>query len=437
MSLTRALTSGISSLQSHQKKMDVVSNNIANVNTVGYKSSRALFSDEFSQIQKFGRSATSERNAGGTNPLQYGLGVQVASVTLDMKQGNLDITDRPLDLALQGDGFFVYNINGKQLYSRAGAISRDTVGNLVDSSTGAFLQGYNVQLDANGNTIKDENGINAINSSLSNITISPSTISSPSQTQNVSLVGNLSSSNAVDSTRETSINIFDNQGGPHSLKLIFTKTANSNEYSLTTEINGTAFGSGTTVTFNSDGTLESPSDITINAADLNGALGTESFDQTAPKNITVKLGEQGNIANSLTNYSGLNTATLSSQDGYEAGTIRDLSVDTDGRIWGAFTNGRSELLGQVVVAKFANSAGLIKDGSNFFSVSPNSGLANIGTAGEIFPSTSIHNNSLEMSNVDLTKQFTDMITTQRGFEAASRVITVSDSMLAEINMLKR
>ena len=95
------------------------------------------------------------------------------------------------------------------------------------------------------------------------------------------------------------------------------------------------------------------------------------------------------------------------------------------------------LLGQVVVAKFANSAGLTKEGSNFYSISPNSGLANIGTAGEIFPSTAIQNNTLEMSNVDLTKQFTDMITTQRGFEAASRVITVSDSMLGEINMLKR
>nr|HPO63581.1 flagellar hook-basal body complex protein [Candidatus Kapabacteria bacterium] len=124
MSLTRALCSGASSLQAHQKKMDVVSNNIANVNTVGYKSSRALFSDEFSQIQSFGRSATSENSSGGTNPLQYGLGVQVASVTLDMKQGNMDTTDRPLDLALQGDGFFVYSMNGKQLYSRAGAISR-------------------------------------------------------------------------------------------------------------------------------------------------------------------------------------------------------------------------------------------------------------------------------------------------------------------------
>ncbi len=437
MSLTRALCSGASSLQAHQKKMDVVSNNIANINTVGYKSSRALFSDEFSQIHSFGRSATSENSSGGTNPLQYGLGVQVASVTLDMKQGNMDTTDRPLDLALQGDGFFVYSMNGNQLYSRAGAISRDTEGNFVDSSSGAFLQGYNVQVDANGNIVKNENGINSLSSAVSNIKISSDTISSPSQTQNVSLIGNLSSSNAVDSTRETSINIYDNQGGVHSLKLTFTKTANSNEYSLATQIDGTAFGTATTVTFNSDGTLNSPLDFTINAADLNTALGTQSFDQTTPKNITVKLGETGNISNSITNYAGLNTATLNTQDGYEAGNLKDLAVDTEGRVWGSFTNGRSELLGQVVVAKFANSAGLTKEGSNFYSISPNSGLANIGTAGEIFPSTAIQNNTLEMSNVDLTKQFTDMITTQRGFEAASRVITVSDSMLGEINMLKR
>lgn len=434
MGLSRSLSTGASSLRAHQQRFDVISNNISNVNTTGYKSTRANFIDQFSQIYNYGKAPDSVggKGVGGSDPLQFGLGVRMGSITTNMTQGVLETTGRSLDLSLQGDGYFVYNNNGKQVYSRAGILNRDKDGFFVDASTGAYAQGYNLETDANGLIQKDSDGINMLNRTLTNLKVDPKTISPARQTENLGLTGNLNSGSAVGTTKQTSINIFDTSGASHSLLLTFTKTATGWDVAAQTE--GAAVGAATPITFNPDGTLNTPTSITLTSADLSTAT---TVPNSFLKDVTIKLADPTNKLTGLTQYGGPNTATANEQDGYQTGTLTDISFDREGKVWGAFTNGQSEKLGQLAVAKFSNPAALVKEGQNFMNIAPDSGLANIGTAGESFPSTQVVAGSIEQSNVDLTYEFTDMITTQRGFEAASRTITVTDQMLAELNNLKR
>ncbi len=438
MGLTRSLTSGASSLRAHQRRLDIIANNIANTNTIGYKSSRANFVDQISQVMNMGRAPGTTTESGGMNPMQFGLGVRLGSVQMDMSQGILESTNRPLDLALQGDGFFYYKLNGRELFSRAGALALDRDGNLIDQSSGAYLQGYNLQIGSDGKYVKNSAGINLLKEMPENLKIPPNIISPPKQTQNISISGNLSANMSEGEERKTSISIYNNQGGIHTLIFTFTKTANPNEFTISAELGGTSVAlSETTLTFNPDGSLNTPLTLTITAADLNTAVGAQLFDEAIPKDLTIKLTDPVNILSGITQYASDSTATAFTQDGYQSGTLNSLFVDNAGKILGSFTNGQTELLGQVAIAKFTNQEGLKKEGGNFFTVTPNSGTANIGTAGERFPSTLIVSSALEESNVELTREFTDMISTQRAFEAAARTVTVSDQMLAEVNLLKR
>jgi flagellar hook protein FlgE len=442
MGLGRALTIGKSSLKANQVRFDVISNNIGNTSTIGFKNTKANFSEQFSQIYNYGRTPDNEAGigVGGMNPYQLGTGVKVSSITTDMSQGVIESTNRPLDLALQGDGFFIYNMNGKDVYSRAGALNQDTDGNIVDSGTGAFIRGYNVETDANGRIVKDSSGNNVLSRSVENVQISPNTVSSPRQTETVKVGGNLNANSPDGTTRQTSINIYDDIGGPRTLSFTFSKTATPNEYTVDITIDGNALNlANNAITFNADGTLQTPTNLNITAAELNAALGGATvFDETTPKNLNIVLADPNNlISDSLTQFAGPNTATAKQQDGYKTGDLLGMNVDAEGKIWGSFTNGQSEVLGQVLVAKFANPEGLIRDGNNFMVESANSGSPNIGTAGESFMGTSVVGMALEQSNVELTDEFTDMITTQRAFEAASRTILVTDQMLSLINMLKR
>jgi len=440
MGLTRSLSVGASSLKANQQRLDIISNNLSNLNTIGYKSNRANFEEQFNQIYRYGKNpdVSSSVGFGGINPMQFGLGVKLGSISQDMSQGILETTNRPLDMAIQGDGFFIFNINGQEKYSRAGNISRDRDGYLIDTGTGAYLQGYNVQVDTNGLIVKNANGINNLTGTKQNLRISDDVISPPKQTQNISVTGNLNSGNTEGTSKTTSITIFDNIGGSHDLKLTFTKTANPNEYSISGEIDGNQLTLATTqLTFNNDGTLNTPLSLQITSANLNTAIGNNVFDATTPKDINIVLADPNKLTSGITSFAAGNTLSFINQDGYKSGNLIDLSVDSKGQIWGAFTNGISERLGQVLLAKFTNNEGLIRNGNNFYSSSPNSGLPNIGTAGDIFPSTQIAGSSLEQSNVDMTVEFTNLISTQRAYEAAARTITVSDQILGETTILKR
>jgi len=440
MGLTRSLTVGASSLRANQQRLDVISNNLSNLNTIGYKSNRANFEEQFNQVVMHGKNpdVSGSVGYGGINPMQFGLGVKLGSITQDMSQGILETTNRPLDMAIQGDGFFVFNQNGEQKFSRAGNISRDRDGFLVDTGTGAYMQGYNVEMDANGNIVKSSTGINNLTGTTANLQITDDMISPPNQTQTIRLTGNLNSGNTEGTEKKTSITIFDNVGGTHDLKFAFNKTANPNEYNLTADIDGNALTlSSSQVLFNNDGTLNTPLSLSVTADSLNTAIGNTIFDATTPKDLTITLADPNQITSGLTGFAAGNTVSFISQDGYKAGSLIDMSVDSKGQLWGAFTNGISERIGQVVLAKFTNQEGMIRDGGNFYSASPNSGLPNIGTAGDIFPSTKVAGNTLEQSNVDMTVEFTNLISTQRAYEAAARTITISDQILGETTILKR
>jgi flagellar hook protein FlgE len=399
------------------------------------------FQDQLSQTLKHGTAPDSAGGIGigGINSNQVGLGVKMGSITKDMSQGVLEVTNRPLDMAINGDGYFVYNQNGKDFFSRAGAVSRDSQGNLVDTASGYYLQGYNVQYGTDGKPLKTSTNQNVLTRSVGNISIEPGIISQPRQTQNVKFNGNINRDYIEGESQTSSIKVFDTTGGARNLSLTFTKTANPGEFSLSGQIDGVDVPlSDATVTFNDVGTLDTPFNVGITAADLNASLGSTLFDETSPKDIDIQFGDPNSItAGSITNFSGISDITASEQDGYQTGDLVGLDVDEKGKIRGTFTNGRNEVLGQVILAKFTNPESLLNIGNNMFSENVNSGNPNIGTALENFPSSSIVGRSLEQSNVELTAQFTDMISTQRAFEAASRSITVTDQMLQEVNNLKR
>lgn len=440
MSISRSLSIGTSSLRSHQRRFDVIANNVANINTTGFKANRVNFVEQLYQVFNRGQAPNivAGIGAGGLNPIQYGLGVRVGSITPDLSQGVIEATGRPLDMAIQGDGFFVYQLFGRQYFSRSAPINRDSQGYLVDPTTGAFLQGYNVVRDVNGFIVRDSNGNSEINKVVSNIQIPTTTISPPNQTQNAKISGNLDASASQGTTASTSIIIYDDLGASHTLRFTFTKTANPNEWTIDAEIDGTSFTlANNTITFNGNGTINSPTSLSITAQTLNQALNQQVFDETTPKDITIELAPGSNPLQGLTQFAGASTVSFAYQDGFPTGDLIDLSVDETGKIWGSFTNGKTELLGQVALARFANSSALVREGNNYFSVSPDSGLPLFGTALETFGSTRIYSAALEQSNVDLTEQFTEMITTQRAFEAAARTITITDTLLAETNQLKR
>lgn len=309
---------------------------------------------------------------------------------------------------------------------------------MIDPTTGGVLQGYNVVRNSNGFIIPDNNGIGSLSKIVSNLQIPNDLLNPPKQTQRAIMSGNLNADAAENTTAQTSMTLYDNLGAAHTLTFTFTKTANPNEWSIEARIDGNAVTLATsTITFNQDGTINTPTEITINASDLNTAIGRNVFDATTPKNITIQLAPASNLLQGITQFSGANTVSFQYQDGYTLGELADLSVDYNGKIWGSFTNGRTELLGQIALARFANPSALVREGNNMFSVAPDSGLPIFGTASESFASSRIYSGALEQSNVDLAEQFTEMITTQRAYEATARTITVTDVMLAETNNLKR
>lgn len=440
MALLRSLGTAQSSLRAHQQRLDVIANNVANVNTIGYKASHARFAEYFAQRLSMGSFPALGAGIGGVNPLQIGTGVYLASILADMSQGALTQTNRPLDVALQGEGFFVVQFRGQQLFTRAGSFTVDAQGNLVDTATGALVQGYNVLLDAEGRLVRDSAGSTVLSRQVEALRIPPGLRSPAHQTERVRLSGNLSAQMTEGETAATSILIYDARGVTHVLRLEFRKTANPNEFELSLTVDGKAVtlpAGSSPVRFREDGTLESPQTIEIAAAELNTALGAATPVFEPGKTLTLELAPAGNLLAGVTNVAGQTTLSFVEQDGYGIGELVDIRVDETGKLLGSFSNGRTEVLGQLVIAKFTNPEGLLRWGENFFAVSPNSGVPILGTAGELFPSTQVIGGALEEANVDLTSEFTELIATQRAFEAAARTVTVSDQILAEINALKR
>lgn len=408
--MMRSMFSGISGLRSHQTMMDVVGNNIANVNTAGFKSSVVTFQETLAQTLQGSGSPTA--NIGGSNPIQIGLGTRVGAITGVFTQGANQVTGRTTDLAIQGDGFFVLDTAGARTYSRAGNFNFDGAGNMVASGGGRVV-GW----------IAGPTGTVDYTQPVQPVQLPLAQVIDPVVTTTVQVGGNLPASLAIGASSVTTIKIFDSLGNEHEMLANFTKNA-ANDWTLTVNINGTAATvSAPNLTFDGAGQLTSAPSITISGVTPPGA---------SPLSFTVELATN----TPLVQFGGTPSATAFDQNGNAVGFLRDFSIGLDGTIAGQFSNGSTKILGVVAMASFVNPSGLLRAGESQFEESINSGEPLIGSPGSGNRGL-IASGQLEMSNVDLAQEFTNMIIAQRGFQANSRIITASDEILADLVNMKR
>jgi flagellar hook protein FlgE len=405
--MLRSMFSAISGLRAHQTKMDVVGNNIANVNTVGFKSSSTVFEDTLSQVLRNGSAPTAD--TAGTNPAQVGLGVKVAGITTNFSQGSTQNTGRSTDFMISGDGFFMTQSGNETLYTRAGSFDFDGVGNLV-TPDGAILQGWMAV-----------GGVINTNGPVDDLRIPYGQIVAPVATAGGAAAGNLSAEAvSTDAPVQTQVTMYDTLGNEHQISYVFTKdAAPATTWTMKVMEGATQYGANQSLDFSATGVMTTPATRQITG--LAVPWGTIDIDLTK-----------------VTQYGGKSTvtATTTVDSGSALGTLESFSLGNDGTITGIYSNGRREPIGQLALATFTNPSGLSKAGNSSYRVGDNSGNPLVGVAGTGGRGT-LTAGALEMSNVDLSEEFTGLIVAQRGFQANSKVITASDEILQDLVNLKR
>jgi len=404
MSITTAMQTGVSGLLANGEAISVIGNNLANINTTGFKQGRTLFSDMLSS---------------NINNGQIGRGGQIQAVENIFSQGSLENTGSSTDLAIQGDGMFVLQdpASNARYYSRAGAFTFDK-DNYLTNPDGYRVLGFGVT-----------NGVS--NGVLGTINLANFTKMAPQATSNINLMANLDASQGVpaaawdpavagfnpiaSSNFSTSTTSYDAQGNATQLTMYFAKTApdawSAYTYDGTTY---TAAGAGTPITFNADGTL----------ATVSGAAGT-TF---TANGVNVDIAGTTQFATS-------SAISSKSQDGYGAGDLVKVSVDDKGFVNVLYTNSMTQKIAQVGLAKFASLGGLDKVGGSLFSETISSGQAVVDPSN--LSSNKVAANSLEQSNVDMADQLVKMITTQRAYTANSKTITAADQLMQDtLNIIR-
>ncbi|HHV27239.1 MAG TPA: flagellar hook protein FlgE [Tissierellia bacterium] len=423
--MMRSMYSAVSGLRTHQTKMDVIGNNIANVNTVGYKKGQMTFQEVFSQTVRGAGAA--QGGKGGTNPQQIGLGVDAGSINTIHTKGASQKTDDPTDVMIDGEGFFVVTDDTNfenRYYTRAGNFTVDGAGNLV-TADGYKVLGYRA----------NDNG--EITETYGPIVINRSETIAATPTKTIELRGNLNPANAKHTTDTI---IKDSLGNSWVVEFEFEKGTEENTWKMSLgniksqdgelEITNGELAE-TTIRFGEDGKIIADDlDLKLNIPSQNGASFGEDGD------ITIFGKDNPDSYNKMTQYANDTDLKPHAIDGNSSGKLTGFAIDPSGTVNGIFSNGENKALGQLMLAKFDNPMGLEKMGSNFFINTRNSGEPQYGTAGTSGFGAAKSGN-LEMSNVDLSMEFTEMITTQRGFQANSRIITTSDEMLQELVNLKR
>ena len=413
MSVTSALYTGISGLNANGEAMSVIGNNISNVNTIGFKQGRMLFSDVLSSSVSRGS--------------QIGRGVQIEVIDNQFTQGSFESTESATDLAVQGDAFFAVKNSNGQFYTRAGSFHFDKDKILVNPA-GDQVMGYG---------INQATGLS--NGTLDKIDLTNFASAQPQMTSLTKMVLNLDATAATPtaawdpanpvatSNFSSSISVFDSQGNAHTATVYFRKAA-ANSWDWHAIIPDATAGSPIdgTLTFNASGMLTAQTP----AANANQNV-TFGGGVTAPQPMAFDFG-----VNATTQYASSSLVSSQSQDGYAQGNLVKITVDDKGYVNGIYSNGQLQKLAQVALARFSSPNGLSKIGGSLFQETADSGQPQITNAatpgvGKIF------SNSLEQSNVDMAAQFVKMITTQRGYSANSKTITTTDEMLQEVLGLKR
>ena len=437
-----AIFTGVTGLTAFQRRLDVIASNISNVNTTGYRGSRVLFQDLFSQT--LAGAAAPVGNFGGTNPVQVGLGVRLGSIDVNHTQGSLLTTGVASDLAIQGQGFFVLTNGVSNVFTRDGSFALNANGLLIDPSTGLRVQGYTA----------DANGIINSEGAPGDLLVPVGGSAIVRATTEASLVGNLDSeATAVPPTVVTrTITVFDSLGTQREITLTFTKRAQVNdgtglrnawEFEATFEgnpVTNVPLANTGVVLFNGQGQFISAGSVTGAGAYTALAAGTDMV------SIPVALFPGDSVPDSpfdfdidfsrMTELSADSDVTMSNQNGFPRGVLESFTIGSDGSINGVFSNGLTVIIGQVALAAFSNIAGLERAGDNFFRETLASGASQIG-----IPLTGgrgrVTGGVLEGSNVDLGTEFSNMIVTQRGFQANARTITAADTLLQEtVNLVR-
>ncbi|MDT0632369.1 flagellar hook protein FlgE [Rubrivirga sp. S365] len=429
--MIRSLRTGVSGLKSNQVRMDVIGNNIANVNTAAFKRSRVAFNELLGQrLLGLGRSS----GGSGINPASIGTGVAIGSVDQDWSQGTFEYTNVGTDLALSGDGYFIAKGGDGNVLTRAGNFTFNADGELVTAG-GLPVQGWQYNPDGTLNT-----------GQLQNIRLDLELNAAPKETDEVGIGGNLSANldaapldpaadpQPLDSQITMSQVVYDGQGRAHTLVTTLQKTA-TNEWGVASaQLAGDANAtppvpatdltvSAGAVTFDNAGNLTAPDPATF---DITGTYPGTAGDDVA---LTLDVAQ-------LTQYGGSTTATISSQNGQAAGRLVGYGIDPSGTLSLNFSNGEQRDVSKIAIAQVNNPNGLEQRGENFYGVTSAAGDLLVGRAGQEV-NTSVVAGALESSNVDLANEFTDMIVTQRGYQASARVITTSDELLQELVQLKR
>jgi flagellar hook protein FlgE len=400
---------GLSGLNAASKNLDVIGNNVANANTVGFKASQAQFADVYAN------------SLGGAGAV--GIGTRVSTVAQQFSQGNITVTNNSLDMAVSGSGFFRLSDNGSIVYSRNGQFQMDKDGYIV-TSQGYRLTGF--LPDAAGNIVATTPG---------DLLISTADLL-PNPTANVTAGLNLDSrsaiipaapvfdpNNSATFNNSTSMTVYDSLGGSHVASVYFAKTG-VNAWSSYLTVDGAlvpaATGLLTTMTFNTNGTILTPA----------GAVTSAGFTPAgaAAQTLTFDFG-------ATSQFGGIFGVNSLSQDGYTSGRMTGFSTGKDGIIAGRYSNGQTRTLGQVVLSNFSNPQGLQPLGGNNWAESSVSGTPLTGAPGSASLGV-LQTSAVEDSNVDLTAELVNMITAQRVYQANAQTVKTQDQVLQTLVNLR-
>jgi flagellar hook protein FlgE len=404
-----SFATALTGLESNNTALNTIANNLANMSTVGYKDQTDQFSTLFYQ----------QLNGGVNGGVQVGVGTQVATTETNFSDGGPSSTGQSTDMALQGNGFFVINDNGRQELTRAGnfVLSKDGA---LQTTSGASVMGYPAA-----------NGSISLGSGVQPIVLPLGQTLAAKQTGSMNIQANLDASAAVGTSVPAPVTLYDSLGAAHQTTVTFTKTAaNTWGYSIALPAGEAAGGSATTgtLTFDGAGNLTSPT------GSVSGISFTGLSDGASNMSFSWNLSGTG-TGTSITQTASTSNVASTTQDGYASGSYQDFSVDGNGIVDASFSNGQKEIIGQVAVASVANMQGLQATNNTAYLATLASGSAVIGTAGTAGNGT-IEGSALESSNVDVSTEFSALIVAQRAFEANSKTITTFDQATQEaINMI--
>lgn len=406
--MLKSMDSGVSAIKANQTRLDVTANNIANVNTVGFKKSRTVFSTLLSSNVRTASGTT--QNRGGINASSVGSGVQVASIDAVHTQGIVSATGRALDLALDGEGFFTVTDGTNLYYTRNGAINLSPGDSSLCLYNGYKLMGY--PIDANGNVDK--------NAGLQTINVPAGTDVVTLATSTVNFAGNISSSAAVGDEFIVPFSVYDSLGTKHDFNITVTITGDGTADWAVASSNGTPISGETgTLTFDTNGKVD------------NVTGGPLTFSPNGADPMTVALDfSNTSMVDKSSDFS------MKSQNGMPAGSVDSVSITRGGDVLITYSNGFSRAVATLGIAIFDNPAGLNIESDSLFQESLNSGNAvmHVGVESVNF---SILSGYLEGSNVDVSEELTEMIKTQRAYQMATKVITTTDEILQELTNIKR